>query len=156
VGGYQGPGGKAVIPARAVAKVNFRLTPDQDPQEIDRLFRRHVARLTPRTVRSAVRTLSRAKPVLLDPRHPVMRAAVVAYRQGFGAAPVFLRSGGTIPVVRTFQGVLGIPTVLMGFALPDDRIHAPNEKFHLPNFHKGIATSICFLKAVRAMGTGPR
>jgi acetylornithine deacetylase/succinyl-diaminopimelate desuccinylase-like protein len=151
-GGYHGPGGKAVIPARACAKLNFRLVPDQDPSEIDRLFRRHVARITPPTVRASVRTLSRAKPVLLDPNHPAMRAAIVAYKKGFGAAPVFIRSGGTIPVVRVFQDVLGIPTVLMGFALPDDRIHAPNEKFHLPNFHKAIATSIWFLHAVRALG----
>jgi acetylornithine deacetylase/succinyl-diaminopimelate desuccinylase-like protein len=151
-GGYRGPGGKAVIPARASAKLNFRLVPDQDPAEIDRLFRRHIARLTPATVRSAVRTSSRAKPVLLDRRHPAMRAAIIAYRKGFGAPPVFIRSGGTIPVVRVFQDVLGIPTVLMGFALPGDRIHAPNEKFHLPNFHKAIATSIWFLEAARALG----
>ncbi len=151
VGGYQGPGAKAVIPARAAAKFNFRLVPEQDPAEIDRLFRRHVARLTPPTVRSRVRTILSAKPVLLDTRHPAMRAAILAYRKGFGAAPVFIRSGGTIPVVRVFQDSLGIPTVLMGIALPDDQIHAPNEKFHIPNFHKGIATSIWFLEAVRAL-----
>jgi acetylornithine deacetylase/succinyl-diaminopimelate desuccinylase-like protein len=74
----------------------------------------------------------------------------VAYRRGFGAEPVFLRSGGSIPAVSMFQEVFGIPSVLMGFALPDDRIHAPNEKFHLPNFHKGIATSIWFLRTIAA------
>jgi acetylornithine deacetylase/succinyl-diaminopimelate desuccinylase-like protein len=131
-GGYQGPGGKAVIPARAVAKLSFRLVPDQDPREVERLFRAHVARITPPTVTVEVRTLSRARPALVDRRHPALRAAAAAYRKGFGAAPVFLRSGGTIPVVNTFQELLGVPTVLMGFALPDDRIHAPNEKFHLP------------------------
>jgi len=151
LGGYQGPGVKAVIPARALAKLSFRLVPDQDPREVDWLFRRHVARITPRSVRSAVRTLSSAWPALLNPNHPSMHAAVFAYRKGFGSAPVFLRSGGSFPAVRMFQEFLGIPTVLMGFALPDDRVHAPNEKFHLPNFYKGIATSIWFLAAMGAL-----
>ena len=147
-GGYQGPGGKGIIPARAVAKLSFRLVPDQDPRQIDQLFREHIARITPPTVRAKVRTLSAAKPAVVNTHHPAMRAAALAYRKGFGAAPVFLRSGGTIPAVSTFQEVLGIPTVLMGFALRDDRIHAPNEKFHLPNFYNGIATSIFFMAAM--------
>lgn len=149
-GGYQGPGGKAVIPARAMAKLSFRLVPDQDPCEIDRLFRQHIAQITPPSVRSTVRTNMLARPVLVDRRHPAIRAAAVAYRKGFGAAPVFVRSGGTIPIVNTFQERLGIPTVLMGFALPDDRMHAPNEKFHLPNFAHGIATCIWFLAEMGA------
>ena len=147
-GGYQGPGVKAVIPARAVAKLNFRLVPEQNPHEIDQLVRRHVARITPGTVRSRVHTLLLARPALVNRGHPAMRAAAAAYRKGFGATPVFLRSGGTIPVVNTLQEALGISSVLMRFALPDDRIHAPNEKFHLPNFYNGIATSIWFLAAV--------
>jgi len=102
-------------------------------------------------VRSAVRTLSNSKPSLLNPRDPAMRAASLAFRKGFGATPVFLRSGGSFPAVSIFQEYLGIPTVLMGFALPDDRMHAPNEKFHLPNFYKGIATSIWFLAAIGAL-----
>jgi acetylornithine deacetylase/succinyl-diaminopimelate desuccinylase-like protein len=152
-GGYQGPGGKGVIPARATAKLSFRLVPDQDPREIDRLFREHIARITPPTVHATVRTVSGAEPVLIDPQHPAVRAASFAYRKGFGAAPVFLRSGGTIPILSAFQKTLGIPTVLMGFALPDDRMHAPNEKFHIPNFFKGIETSIWFMDALaRAPG----
>jgi acetylornithine deacetylase/succinyl-diaminopimelate desuccinylase-like protein len=149
-GGYQGPGGKGVIPARALAKLSFRLVPDQDPRDIDRLFRAHIARIVPSTMRATVRTLSGAKPALVDPKHPAMAAAALAYRKGFGAPPVLLRSGGTIPILNTFQEMLGIPTVLMGFALPDDRIHAPNEKFHLPNFYNGIATCIWFLAAIGA------
>jgi acetylornithine deacetylase/succinyl-diaminopimelate desuccinylase-like protein len=143
--GYQGVGGKAVIPSRALAKLSFRLVPDQRPREIEILFRRHIARITPPAVKSIVRTSQAANPAVIDRRDPALRAAAVAYSKAFGAAPVFLRSGGSIPVVNTFQRVLGIPTVLMGFALPDDHIHAPNEKFHLPNFHKGIETSIWFL-----------
>jgi acetylornithine deacetylase/succinyl-diaminopimelate desuccinylase-like protein len=148
VGGYQGLGGKGVIPTRALAKLSFRLVPDQDPSEIDRLFREHIDRITPPTVRSRVRTLAAAKPALSDVRHPAIRAAALAYRKGFGSSPVFLRSGGTIPVVDTFQEVLGVPTVVMGFGLPDGRIHAPNEKFHLPTFYNGITTCIWFLAAL--------
>jgi len=147
-GGYQGPGVKAVIPARATAKLNFRLVPDQDPQEIEQLVRKHISRLTPATVRTTVRSFLRAKPALIDRTHSAMRAAARAYERGFGTPPVFLRSGGTIPVVNTFQKVLGISTVLMGFALPDDRMHAPNEKFHLPNFYRGITTCIAFLDEI--------
>src|SRR5262249_27386268 len=91
VGGYQGPGVKAVIPARAVAKLNFRLVPDQDPREIDQLFRQHLARITPPAVRSTIRTVLTAHPALIDRQHPAMRAAARAYGHGFGALPVFLR-----------------------------------------------------------------
>lgn len=149
VGGYQGEGSKAVIPSRAVAKINIRLVPDQDPSQIEAIVRKHIARITPPTVRSNVRMVLAAHPAMVDRNHPAMRAAARAYMSGFGQAPVFLRSGGTIPVVNTFQHMLGIPTVLMGFALPDDRIHAPNEKFHLPNFYRGIVTCISFLAEVR-------
>jgi acetylornithine deacetylase/succinyl-diaminopimelate desuccinylase-like protein len=156
VGGHQGSGVKAVIPSRALAKLSFRLVPDQDPQEIGQLFRDHIQRISPPAVKCTVRLLSSAKPALLNRDHPSMRAAAFAYRKGFGSSPVFLRSGGTIPVVDTFQQILGIPTVLMGFALPDDRIHAPNEKFHLPNFYNGIATCIWFLKAAGGkLGSAP-
>jgi acetylornithine deacetylase/succinyl-diaminopimelate desuccinylase-like protein len=150
-GGYQGPGVKAVIPARASAKLNFRLAPGQDPQEVDRLFRTYVSRITPATVHLNLRTHLAAKPAVIDRRHPVMRAATEAYRRGFGVTPAFLRSGGTIPVVNLLQEKLGIPTVLMGFALPDDRLHGPNEKFHLPTFSRGIATSIAFLDELAKM-----
>jgi acetylornithine deacetylase/succinyl-diaminopimelate desuccinylase-like protein len=149
-GGYQGPGVKQVIPARALAKLSFRLVPDQDPQEIQGLFRDHVTRISPPTVKSTVRVLAAYKPALIRRDDPSMRVAAFAYRKGFGASPVFVRSGGGIPVVNILQEVLGIPTVLMGFGLPDDRIHAPNEKFHLPNFYNGIATSIWFLAAAGA------
>lgn len=148
-GGYQGEGGKAVIPSRAFAKINFRLVPNQEPQEIERLFRSYLKEITPPTLQVTVRTNLYARPAVINRRHAGMRAADAAYRKGFGRAPVFLRSGGTIPVVNDFQELLGIPTVLMGFALPDDRMHAPNEKFHLPNFFKGIATATHFLAEAR-------
>jgi acetylornithine deacetylase/succinyl-diaminopimelate desuccinylase-like protein len=146
--GYQGPGVKAIIPARASAKFCLRLVPDQDPREIERLVRRHLRRIVPPTVRHSVRVLSAAGPVLMDRHHPLTRAARFAYHKAFGRPPVFLRSGGTIPLVGTLQGQLGVPTVLMGFALPDDRMHAPNEKIHLPTFGRAIETILWFLAFV--------
>jgi acetylornithine deacetylase/succinyl-diaminopimelate desuccinylase-like protein len=148
VGGYQGMGPKAVIPARAMAKLGFRLVPDQHPKEIEKLVRRYVSGLTPPTVRTTIRKQLAAQPALIDRGHPAIQAAAVAYRRGFGWPPVFLRSGGTIPVVNMLNQSLGIPVVLMGFALPNDQMHGPNEKFHLPNFFNGITTSICFLSEV--------
>ena len=145
VGGYTGPGAKAVIPARACAKIGFRLVPEQDPAEIDRLFRRFVKQITPPTVDLSIRTLFRAHPFVLRRDHPVVRAARAALRKGFGRSPAFVRVGGTIPVAHLLQEELGIPTVLIGLALPDDRMHGPNEKFHLPNFFQGIETSIHLL-----------
>ena len=153
-GGYQGAGVKAVIPAYASAKLNFRLVPHQDPREIDRLVRKYVDNFTSPAVSITVQTQSVAQPTLLDRNHPAMEAAARAYQYGFGATPVFLRSGGTIPVVDMLQNALGIPTLLMGFALPDDRMHGPNEKFYLPNFFNGIKTSIQFLfEAASMMGS---
>ncbi|HEX8814080.1 MAG TPA: dipeptidase [Terriglobales bacterium] len=145
--GHQGPGSKSIIPARAIAKLSFRLVPDQDPQQTAYLFRDYIERITPPTVSCSVRTFSAIEPALVDRNHPAVRAAAFAYKRGFGSSPVFIRSGGSIPVVHAFQKLLGIPAVLLGFGLPDDRIHAPNEKFHLPNFYNGIATSIWYLAA---------
>ncbi len=149
-GGYCGSGIKGIIPARARAKISFRLVANQHPEEIELLFREYIKKVSPPTMRTAIRVLSTAKPAVLERNHSAMQAAAFAYRKAFGSLPVFLRSGGTIPVVKTFQESLRIPTVLMGFGLPDDRIHAPNEKFHLPNFYKAIETCIWFLLAAAA------
>lgn len=149
VGGHYGPGVKGVIPTRAVAKLSFRLVPDQDPGRVARLLRDYVARITPTAVQSSVKTLSPVQPALVDRNHPAVRTAGFAYKKAFGAHPVFIRSGGSIPVVNAFQEHLGIPAVLMGFGLPDDRIHAPNEKFHLPNFYRGIEASIWYMNALQ-------
>lgn len=147
-GGYQGGGVKAAIPTHALAKLNFRLVPDQDPQEIDHLFRKYVAKITPPGMRTRIRTFASSRPVLIGRNHPATIAAAHAYRHGFGTAPVFLRNGGTIPVVDLIQEILHLPVVLMGFGLPNDGIHGANEKFHLPNFFHGIETSIRFLTAI--------
>lgn len=147
-GGYQGVGGKGIIPARASAKLSFRLVPNQDPHRIEQLFRDHIARVTPNTVRADVRAISWAKPALMEVRHPAIRAAADAYTAGFGASPVYLRCGGTIPVVNMFLESMRLPTVLMGFALPNDHMHGPNERFSLANFYNGIRTSASFLEVL--------
>lgn len=146
-GGYQGSGIKTVIPAKASAKLSIRTVPDQDPSEIQRGLQEHIAAVTPQGVRARLTMLGASDPALVNRNHPAMRVAALAYQKGFGAKPVFLRSGGSVPAASVFQKVLGIPTILMGFALPDDGMHAPNEKFNLPNFFRGIETCIWFLAA---------
>lgn len=145
-GGHGGVGPKGVIPCQAIAKLSFRLVPDQEPAEIEQLVRRYIERITPSTVRISVKTHTSARPVLLNRKNPAMRAAAAAYRRIFGQEPVWLRSGGTIPVVSQFQDVLGIPTVLMGFASPGDNLHGQNERFSVKNFHRGILTCMAFLE----------
>jgi acetylornithine deacetylase/succinyl-diaminopimelate desuccinylase-like protein len=147
MGGYAGPGAKAVIPARASVKLNFRLVPDQDPNDIDRALRKYVGQFFLKPMHARVRTDSVAHPVILARNAPVVRAAMEACIRTFGKPPRFLRMGGTIPVVSCFQRVLGIPTALLGFALPDDALHAPDESFHLGNFFRGVKTSVHLLDA---------
>jgi acetylornithine deacetylase/succinyl-diaminopimelate desuccinylase-like protein len=143
--GYNGPGFKGVIPSRASVKLGFRLVPDQDPNEVERLFRAHIRAVSPPQVRVDIERMSAARPVVLDPRTPPMKAAAAAYRHVFGKSPILLRSGGTVPVVEYFARNWQLPVVLMGFASPDDRAHGFNERFFLRNFQRGIATSIFFM-----------
>jgi acetylornithine deacetylase/succinyl-diaminopimelate desuccinylase-like protein len=147
-GGFVGEGQKTVIPARIVAKVSMRLVSDQDPLEIARLFEQRIHELAPASVQVKVRRLSYADPALIERDAPAMQVAIRAYRQGFGADPVFRRSGGTIPVVAMLTKTLKIPVIMMGFGLPDDNLHAPNEKFRLDNFYRGINTSIHFMQGL--------
>jgi acetylornithine deacetylase/succinyl-diaminopimelate desuccinylase-like protein len=156
VGGHAGRGVKSIIPASALAKLSFRLVPDQDPEKISQLFHDYIAQVTPSTVRPTVRTMSPIQPALISRKHPAVRAARLAYKKAFGVPAVFVRSGGSIPVVHTFQKVLGIPAVLMGFGLPDDHIHGPNEKFNLPIFYKAIETSIWYLTFASRLAVMPR
>jgi acetylornithine deacetylase/succinyl-diaminopimelate desuccinylase-like protein len=146
-GGFTGEGKKTVIPAKAAAKVSMRLVPDQDPAEIAALFERHVKSLAPNTVKVTVRTLGLARWSLVDLHDPAIQAAAQAYQAGFQAAPLFMRGGGTLPIVAEFQDTLGVgaPVVMMGFGLPDDNAHAPNEKLSLACFYRGIDTVIHYL-----------
>jgi acetylornithine deacetylase/succinyl-diaminopimelate desuccinylase-like protein len=148
-GGYQGEGSKAVIPARAKAKISMRLVPSQQPDKVEVKFRQFIADMTPPMIKLKIEKQLSAHPSFMNRTHPVMQAAATAYQQGFGVQPVFLRNGGTIPVVDMFRKTLAAPVVLMGFGLPDDHIHGPNEKFHLPTFFNAIKTSIVFLEEMR-------
>jgi len=149
-GGFTGSGQKTVIPARAVVKASCRLVPDQDPSVVAQSLEQHVLDLAPSTVKVEVRTIARAQAVLVERDTPAMRAAVEAYRRGFGSEPVFLRSGGNVGVVISLTECLHVPVILMGFGLPDDNLHAPNEKLSLSNFHRGICTSIHFMSECAA------
>ena len=132
-GGFTGAGKKTVIPAKAAAKVSMRLVPNQDPAEIAALFERYVKSLAPTTVKVTVRTLGLARWSLVDLHDPAIQAAARAYEAGFGTAPVYMRAGGTLPIVADFQDTLHAPVVMMGFGLPDDNAHAPNEKLSVPS-----------------------
>jgi acetylornithine deacetylase/succinyl-diaminopimelate desuccinylase-like protein len=145
-GGFTGAGAKTVIPAKATAKVSIRLVSKQDPDKVIEAFKAFVRKKTPKGVRTEVRVLSAAPAVLVNPDHPAVRTASEAFAAVFGKPTVFIRSGGSIPIVGEFAKHLGIPTVLMGFGLPDDGLHAPNEKFHLEQYYKGIVTVAHFFE----------
>ncbi len=145
-GGFTSAGAKTVIPARATAKVSMRLVPRQDPEKIIQAFREFVRKKTPKGVRTEVRVLSAAPAVLVEPNHPAIRTASEAFSAVFGKPAVFIRSGGSVPIVGEFDRRLGIPTVLMGFGLPDDGLHGPNEKFRLEHYYKGILTVARFIE----------
>ena len=145
-GGFTGDGAKTVIPARATAKISMRLVADQLPQEALEQFREAVSRVCPRGITAEVKLIHLAAPSLVNPNNPFIRASAEAMRRVFGRETVYTRSGGSIPIVGLFDQHLGIPSVLMGFGLPDDNLHAPNEKFHLPNFYRGIEAVAMYLE----------
>jgi acetylornithine deacetylase/succinyl-diaminopimelate desuccinylase-like protein len=144
-GGYVGPGSKSVIPSRGMARISMRLVPDQEPGDIARLLQRHIANVAHPAVRTRLTMTGGSRPVLLPQHSPVMQAATRAVKQTWGVPPAFTRSGGSIPLVEQLHRRLQVPIVLLGFGLPDDDIHAPNEKMSLPNFFRGIETVIRFL-----------
>ncbi len=146
IGGFTGVGAKTVLPAKAMAKVSCRLVDEQDPYEIEKLVRSHVESVAPSTVTVEVRGLNYGYPSVVPIDSPAIGAAITAYERGFGAKPVFMREGGSIPVVATIQHMFNIPVLLMGFGLPDDALHAPNEKFSLECFYRGINTSVAILE----------
>jgi acetylornithine deacetylase/succinyl-diaminopimelate desuccinylase-like protein len=137
-GGFTGEGAKTVIPAKATAKISMRLVPRMDPKKVFEAYRRTIESLTPKGTTVSVRLLSGAPASVVDTSSPFIKKAAEALTETFGKETVYIRSGGSIPVVGLFQEHAGIPSVMMGFGLPDDNLHAPNEKFHLPNFYRGI------------------
>ncbi|MGA3236712.1 MAG: dipeptidase [Bryobacteraceae bacterium] len=145
-GGFTGEGAKTVIPARATAKISMRLVADQRPDEAADQLRAAVRAATPKGVTAELKVLHSGAPSLTNPDNPYIHAAAEALQRTFGEETVYIRSGGSIPIVGVFDEHLGIPSVMMGFGLPDDNLHAPNEKFHLPNFYSGIEAIARYLE----------
>jgi len=145
-GGFTGPGSKTVIPAKATAKVSFRLVPRQDPEKIIAAFRQFVKKHAPRGIQLEVRVLSASPGLSVNPDHPAIHTAAQAFADIYQKPTVFIRDGASIPIVGDFATHLGIPTVLMGFGLPDDGLHSPNEKYSLENYYKGIMTIAHFFE----------
>lgn len=150
-GGYMAEGAKTVLPSKAYAKISMRLVPDQTPEEIARLFTDYALSIAPRQVKVTVHYLHGGLPAVVDRDIPEMRAATVALERAFGASPIFTRDGGSVPVVAAIKSILGAPTIMFGLGLPDDNLHSPNEKFHLPNFYRGIEASIHFVDELAQM-----
>lgn len=143
--GFIGAGSKTVLPAKAMAKISMRLVPDQDSSAVGEQLREHMRRHAPPTVTWEVKDLVNGPAVIVDRDSPHVKAAAAALKTVFGVDPVFVREGGSVPIVSMMQTQLKVESVLMGFGLPDDNLHAPNEKLHLPNFYKGMETYVHFL-----------
>ncbi len=145
-GGYQGEGSKTVLPAEAFVKLSFRLVPDQDPHDIMEKVTRHLAAHCPPGVTLEVTSGHDGKPYVTDPHSPFGLAAQAALRSVFGAEPVLIREGGSIPIVQTFREILGADSLLLGLALSDAQIHAPDENFPVANFEAGIRLNQALLQ----------
>lgn len=148
--GYGGEGAKTIIPATAVAKVSMRLVPKQRPAAIAAAFQRYVESICPPGVQCEVVNLHNADPVLIERDAPLMQAGLRALAAGFEAQPVFIREGGSIPIVGTFQRCLQVPVLLLGYGLSTDNIHSPNEKLEIRNFACGCRTSALLFKETAA------
>jgi acetylornithine deacetylase/succinyl-diaminopimelate desuccinylase-like protein len=145
-GGFIGEGAKTVIPARAVAKISTRLVADQRPDQAVKQIQAAVKAATPKGVTAEFKLIHTAAPSLVNPDNPFIEKAADAMSEIWGKKTVYIRSGGSIPIVGAFDESLGIPSVMMGFGLPDDNLHAPNEKLHLANFFKGIEAVARYLE----------
>lgn len=147
-GGFQGEGIKTIVPCEATAKITCRLVGNQNPQKVYEAIERHIKTNSPTGVQAEIKQLLQANPVTLDSQNVMIQKAADAYEKVYNIRPVFPKAGGSIPVVEVFSRILDIPVVLMGFGLPSENLHAPNEHFHLENFTKGIETSITYLRSL--------
>lgn len=143
-GGYTGEGAKTVLPSKAFAKISMRIVPDQNSQRIAKLFRQHFEKIAPKGIRVKVTALHGGEPAITPIDSPGVQAAAAALEKGFGKTPLYQREGGSIPIVVQFKRILGLDTVLLGFGLPDENAHAPDEHINLDNFFGGIRTSVHF------------
>ncbi len=144
-GGFTGKGAKTIIPSSATAKISMRLVPNQDPKKIAKLVTNHIKKIVPKSVKVKVTDLHGAYPVLTPLNHKATIAAKNAMEKAFGKKIVFMREGGSIPVVATFAKLLKVPSVLMGLGLNSENLHSPNEHFSLKHFQLGIISSILFI-----------
>ena len=149
-GGYTGEGAKTVIPSKAAAKLSTRLVPNQDPAKIARLVERHIRKLLPKTVKCQFEVLSTGKPWVAPYSHPIFQKAKHALESGFGKKAVFIREGGSIPFVTQMHDTFQVPCVLMGFGLPDENAHAPDEHISLENYFDGIKAVALFYQSLAA------
>jgi acetylornithine deacetylase/succinyl-diaminopimelate desuccinylase-like protein len=149
-GGFTGAGAKTVIPARALAKVSMRLVPNMTPAKAFEQYKGYVEKIAPKGVDVTVRLIHQGDPCLIPVDNKYIQASVRAMHEVWGRDTVFIRSGGSIPIVGDFDRHLGLSSVMMGFGLPDDNLHAPNEKFNLKNFRLGIESLIRFLEEAGA------
>ncbi len=136
--GYTGEGSKTVLPSRAMAKISMRLVPDQSPDEVQQQLLRYIQERAPKTVRWELIKHAAGNPSVTDRHFPGVVAMSRALEQTWGIRPVYKREGGSVPVTAQMCNLLGVESVLTGFGLPDDNLHAPNEKMHLPTFYRGI------------------
>ena len=137
-GGYTGEGAKTVIPSKAYAKFSTRLVPDQEPQKVVKLVETHVRKVLPKTVNCKLEVLSTGKPWAAPFHAPIFKKAQAALERGFGRKAVFIREGGSIPFVTQMYDTFKVPCVLLGFGLPDENAHAPDEHIALENYFGGI------------------
>jgi acetylornithine deacetylase/succinyl-diaminopimelate desuccinylase-like protein len=150
-GGYTGEGAKTVIPAKAQAKLSTRLVPNQDPAKIAKLVGRHIQKLLPKTVTHSFEVLSTGKPWVAPYTHPIFQKAIHALEAGFGKKAVFIREGGSIPFVTQMHDTFKIPCVLLGFGLPDENAHAPDEHIALENYFAGIKSVALFYEQLATL-----
>lgn len=141
-GGFQGKGAKTVLPSVAGAKISMRLVPNQKPEKIEKLFVEFVKKISPKTVKVEVTGLHGGNPSMTPIDSPAINAALIALKLGFGKDPVFMREGGSIPIISTFKEILGADSVLLGFGLPNENAHSPDEHFNLDNFYRGILSVV--------------
>lgn len=146
IGGFTGEGAKTVIPSQASCKISMRLVPDQDPEEIAGLFEDFVRKICPPTVKMELIRHHGGMPYLIPLDSPVIKMTAKALKRGFGKDPVYVREGGSIPIVAAFKKILGADTVLLPLGLPDENAHSPNENFYLPNFFHGIKSVVYFFE----------
>jgi len=150
-GGYTGEGAKTVIPSKAFAKLSTRLVPQQDPAKIAKLVGRHIQKLLPKTVTHKFEVLSTGKPWVAPYTHPIFQKAIHALETGFGKKAVFIREGGSIPFVTQMYDTFKVPCVLLGFGLPDENAHAPDEHIALENYFAGIKSVALFYEQLATL-----